>query len=232
MKLLTTANTKIKKGEKFGWASYGVHLAPHNLSGFNVCQDASEGCSIACLNTAGHGIFSTVQQARINKTRLFFSDKHAFMRQLLKEIASAAKSAARKGLSPCFRLNLTSDLPWEKIRLDGKSVFDTFPELTFYDYTKSAARMSSFLARELPKNYHLTFSRSESNQAACDAVLKSGGNVATVFRRSLPESWNGFSVVSGDENDLRFLDPKGVVVGLIEKGLAKRDESGFVVEPA
>ena len=44
------------------------------------------------------------------------------------------------------------------------------------------------------------------------------------------ETWKGFEVVNGDETDLRFLDKKGVVVGLIEKGRAKKDETGFVQE--
>jgi hypothetical protein len=54
--------------------------------------------------------------------------------------------------------------------------------------------------------------------------------VAVVFRNKLPEAWKGFPVVSGDESDLRFLDPKGHVVGLIAKGKAKQDRSGFVVD--
>lgn len=231
MKLLTSSNTKIKKGEKLGWLSFGIHLAPASLSGFNVCKDASEGCAAACLNTAGMGVYSTVQAARIAKTRLFFSDKSAFMSQLVKEIQSAIKSASKKSMSPCFRLNLTSDLPWEKIKLDGKSIMEIFPSTRFYDYTKSPNRMSAFLAGDMPANYHLTFSRSESNQIAVDAVLKSGGNVAMVFRKSLPSSFMGRVVVNGDETDLRFLDPQGVIVGLAEKGRAKKDSSGFVLEP-
>lgn len=232
MKLLTTANAKIKKGEKLGFLSFGIHLAPEKLSGFNVCKDASAGCAWACLNTAGHGIFKTVQAARIAKTQLFFSNKKAFLAQLEKEIVAAIKKAAKNGLTPCFRLNLTSDLPWEKIRLDGKSLFQRFPEVKFYDYTKSPERMTSFLAGEMPKNYHLTFSRSESNGEICKSMLASGGNVAMVFRKSLPSSYLGFTVVNGDENDLRFLDPRGVIVGLVEKGLAKKDKTGFVLEPA
>jgi len=232
MKLLTTSNTKIRKGEKLGFLSFGVHLAPSNLSGFNVCKDASSGCAAACLNTAGHGVFSSVQNARIAKTKLFFSDKQAFMSQLFKEVSSAIKSAAKKSMEPCFRLNLTSDLPWEKIKFNGSNIFDCFPSVKFYDYTKSPSRMSAFLAGEMPSNYHLTFSRSEDNQSVVNAIMKSGGNVAVVFRKSLPETWNGAKVISGDETDLRFLDPVGVVVGLVEKGMAKKDASGFVVEPA
>jgi hypothetical protein len=230
MKLLTTANNKIRKGEKMGYMSFGVHLAPSNLSGFNTCKDASKGCAAACLNTAGMGVYSGVQDARIKKTKLFFSDKQAFLFVLCKEIDSAIKKAIKQGMTPCFRLNLTSDLPWEKIKYKGKSIFEHFPAVQFYDYTKSPARMSSFLSGELPINYHLTFSRSESNQKIVDSILASGGNVAVVFRGSLPEHWQGKQVIDGDQNDLRFLDKKNVVVGLVEKGKAKKDSSGFVVE--
>jgi hypothetical protein len=232
MKLLTTANSKIKKGEALGFLTFGIHLAPSTKSGYNTCQHSSIGCAAACLDTAGHGIFATVQAARIAKTKFFFQDKALFMAQLVKEIAAAIKSAQKKNLVPCFRLNLTSDLPWEKITLNGKTVFDLFPQVTFYDYTKSAQRMTAFLAGEFPSNYQLTFSRSESNEKFVNAILASGGNVAVVFRGSLPETYKGRRVISGDESDLRFLDPQNVVVGLVEKGKAKKDSSGFVVEPA
>ena len=76
----------------------------------------------------------------------------------------------------------------------------------------------------------MTFSCSESNEKIAKLVLEMGGNVAVVFRNQLPKTWNGVKVVNGDESDLRFLDKKGVVVGLIEKGLAKQDETGFVKE--
>jgi hypothetical protein len=232
MKLLTTANSKIKKGEKMGYLTYGIHLAPASLSGFNVCKDASAGCAAACLNTAGMGVFSNVQKARIEKTKLFFKDKQAFFNQLVKEIRSAILSARKKNLVSCFRLNLTSDLPWEKIKFDGRSILDHFPQVMFYDYTKSPERMTAFLAGEMPKNYHLTFSRSETNGAIADAFLASGGNVAIVFRKTLPAKYKGFSVVNGDETDLRFLDGGGNVIGLVEKGRAKKDASGFVLEPS
>ena len=105
-----------------------------------------------------------------------------------------------------------------------------FPDTQFYDYTKGFGRMAKFLNGHYPSNYHLTFSRSEHNQKWCEMVLEMGGNVAVVFRDQLPKTWKGFEVVNGDENDLRFRDKKGVVVGLIEKGLAKQDETGFVQE--
>jgi hypothetical protein len=232
MSLLNSGNAKTSKGVKLGWLTFGIHLAPAHLSGFNVCKDASAGCAAACLNTAGRGKMTMVQSARIAKTRLFFSDKTAFMGELVGEVAKAIRKASNQSLSPCFRLNLTSDLPWEKIKLNGKSVFQLFPQVQFYDYTKSPERMTSFLAGAMPKNYHLTFSRSETNGAICDSFLASGGNVAMVFRQSLPASYKGFPVVDGDDTDLRFLDGAGVIVGLKEKGRAKKDLTGFVLEPS
>jgi len=235
MKLLNSGNTKTKKGEALGWVTYGIHLAPANASGYNVCQFASAGCRAACLNTAGRGQMPNVQKARINKTRYFFQDKRGFMDQLAKEIESAIKSAERKNMKACFRLNLTSDLPWEAMRFyEGrkKSIVELFDGVQFYDYTKSAKRALQYTRGELPANYHLTFSRSESNEAQADLLQAAGVNVATVFRGRLPDSWQGFPVLDGDENDLRFLDRRRHVVGLIEKGLAKKDATGFVKEPA
>ncbi len=229
MKLLTTANAKIRKGEKIGYKTFGIHLAPASLSGFNVCKDASAGCAASCLNTAGMGVYSTVQAARIAKTKFFFQEKPIFLSRLIREITAAVKSAKKQNLIAAFRLNLTSDLPWEKIKLNGQSVFELFPSVQFYDYTKSPERMTAFLAGEMPKNYHLTFSRSETNGAIAESILKSGGNVAMVFRKSLPSQYLGAKVVNGDETDLRFLDGAGKIVGLVEKGKAKKDESGFVI---
>lgn len=231
-KLLNSGNTKTRKGEKLGYITYGLHLAPHTLSGKNVCSHASIGCAAACLNTAGRGAMSNVQKARIAKTQFFFNDRLAFMAQLVKEIKSAIKSAEKKNMIPCFRLNLTSDLPWENIKHEGKSVMESFPQVQFYDYTKIPSRVASALESKMPSNYHLTFSRSECNQKIVSSLIKSGANVAAVFRGKLPEVWSGVKVVNGDETDLRFLDPKGCVVGLVEKGLAKKDSSGFVLEPS
>jgi hypothetical protein len=244
MKLLNSGNTKTIKGEEFGYRTFGIHLAPSNLSGYNTCLWASEGCKMACLNTSGRGIMKNVQDARINKTKLLFEDREVFMAQLYKEIAAAVKSAEKSGVKPCFRLNLTSDIPWEAKQyfFKGKSIFDHFPNCTYYDYTKSSIRMHKFLDGKMPKNYFLTFSRSEVTSSDRMArILDKGGNVAVVFRGDLPKSYLGYPVINGDVNDLRFLDPKGAIVGLVEKysyqfdkatGKNKlvTDKSGFVVE--
>lgn len=222
MKLLNSGNAKTRKGEKFGYITYGMHLAPHKLAGRNVCPSASAGCAAACLNTAGRGAMSNVQKARIAKTRFFFEDRPAFLAQLRKEIQSAIRSAERKNMKPCFRLNLTSDIAWEKIGIPQE-----FPEQTFYDYTKIYRRCWD----DLPENYHITFSRSETNDGQVEElILDSAVNVAVVFRNSLPKKWKGRKVINGDETDLRFLDPHSSIVGLVEKGLAKKDETGFVIE--
>lgn len=232
MSLLNSGNSKTRKGEKKGFTTYGIHLAPASLSGFNVCDSSSAGCRWACLNTAGRGAMTSVQRARIKKTLFFFKDKQGFLAELWAEVAKSIKSAARKNMTPCFRLNLTSDLPWEKIKFNGQSVMEAFPNVQFYDYCKSPERMTKFVNGEMPKNYHLTFSRSETNGALALAFLRSGGNVAMVFRKSLPATYYGHEVIDGDETDLRFLDGSGKIIGLKEKGLAKKDETGFVLEPA
>ena len=236
--LLTSGNQKILKGEKLGYITKGIHLAPANLSGYEVCQWRSKGCTASCLNTAGRGQMNSIQVSRINKTKLFFERKSEFLSKLAKEISSSIKSAIKKEMEAVFRLNLTSDLMWEDIQLfKGTNLFQHFPETQFYDYTKSFKRMCSFLDKpfikgeaKFPSNYHLTFSRSENNDKKCEMVLAMNGNVAVVFRNQLPKTWKGFEVVNGDETDLRFLDKRGVVVGLIEKGMAKKDLTGFVQE--
>ena len=225
-KLLNSGNYKTRKGEKYGWKTYGIHLAPYNLSGKNVCASASAGCSAACLNTAGRGSMHSVQDARVKKTRRFFEDRDGFLSQLFKEIKSSIKSAAKKELKSCFRLNLTSDILWERI------VVKDFPEVQFYDYTKHLKRFVRFLEGKLPSNYHLTYSRDETTpDTLVKSLCASGGNVAVVFRKKLPRRWLGIEVIDGDDSDLRFQDGNGKIVGLLEKGLAKKDETGFVVEP-
>jgi len=226
MKLLNGGNYKTSKGESFGWKTYGLHLSPFNISGNNVCPNASTGCAAACLNTAGRGIMRNVQEARIRKTQFFFDDREGFLQQLFKEIKSSIKSATRKQLNSCFRLNLTSDIAWERY------IIPAFKDHQFYDYTKSKTRMRRFLQGKLPENYHLTFSRSEDTKdSEVKEFCSAGGNVAVVFRGHLPSEWKGIKVIDGDVSDLRFQDEQGVIVGLVAKGLGKKDETGFVVEP-
>jgi hypothetical protein len=232
MKLLTESNQKIRKGEKLGFFTVGLHLAPAKLAGLdiNLCLWASNGCEASCLNSAGHGAFSTVQASRVRKTHFFWFARFQFLRQLIVEIESAKRKAARKSLTLAVRLNLTSDVMWETIEDEfGKTIFNHFPGVIFYDYTKGRVRMENFLSGKFPRNYSLTFSRSESNERDVEKITLKGGNVAVVFRGKLPEFYHGKQVVNGDQSDARFLDDRGVVVGLVPKGKAKKDTSGFVV---
>ena len=231
MKLLSTANPKIQKGAKLGYLSFILHLAPATLSGKETCPKRTAGCTAACLNTAGRGgMFkrgentNMIQQARIRKTKMFFEDREGFMEQLEKDINLGIKQARRLGLTPVFRLNGTSDLAWEKYTMKGsdKNVFEMFDNIQFYDYTKVLGRKTSAY-----KNYHLTFSAADGNDADVQKAVAQGMNVAAVFDR-LPEEYMGREVIDADEHDLRFLDAKNVIAGLKAKGRAKKDTSGFV----
>jgi len=231
LKLLSTANPKIQKGAKLGYLSFILHLAPATLSGKETCPKRTAGCTAACLNTAGRGgMFkrgentNMIQQARIRKTKMFFEDREGFMEQLEKDINLGIKQAARLGLTPVFRLNGTSDLAWEKYTMKGsdKNVFEMFDNIQFYDYTKVLGRKTSAY-----KNYHLTFSAADGNDADVQKAVAQGMNVAAVFDR-LPEEYMGRTVIDADEHDLRFLDAKNVIAGLKAKGRAKKDTSGFV----
>jgi hypothetical protein len=185
---------------------------------------------MSCLDFAGRGQMGNVKEARIEKTKTFFADIPAFMSRLIVEIQKGIDYAAKKGLTACFRLNLTSDVKWEKIKHEGKTIFQHFPNHQFYDYTKSVSRMGLGIP-----NYHLTFSRSENqtNHVHCAMTMKAGFNVAAVFSTKkgfdLPSHYNGYEVIDGDKHDLRFTDKKGVIVGLRAKGPARQDKSGFVI---
>ena len=246
MKLLSVGNPKTLKGMKEGYNTFILHLAPASLSGYNTCPKATEGCKTACLNTAGRGgMFkkgestNVIQKARIRKTKMFYENRNEFFNLLVKDITLAIKQSEKKGLIPVFRLNGTSDISFEKygftIAYDGytidyANIFERFPNVQFYDYTKVLGRKVNGI-----KNYSLTFSAADGNDIDVMKAIAQGYNIATVFgiKKTLPmpEYYNGLPVFNGDESDLRFLDPKGVVVGLYAKGKAKKDESGFVKYP-
>lgn len=218
-------DAKTSKGEAFGWLTAILYLAPAKQAGRGeVCPNRSAGCTLACLYTAGRGKMSNVKKARIRRTQLFFDDVATFKALLFADIGAFVASCEKQGMRACVRLNGTSDIAWERI-----GVFAEFPSVQFYDYSKSPIRALQFAKGAMPSNYHLTFSRSESNEAQAVDVLRNGGNVAVVFAGILPPTWQGYNVVNGDESDLRFLDAVNVVVGLKAKGDAKKDATGFVV---
>jgi hypothetical protein len=243
MKLLSVGNPKTLKGMKQGFNTYIMHLAPADVSGYQTCPKATVGCKAACLNTAGRGgmfkkgeTTNTIQKARIRKTKMFFENRQEFMADLVKDIELAIKQSVKKDLIPVFRLNGTSDLSFEKYEVirNGvlyRNVFAAFPDIQFYDYTKVLGRKVKDI-----QNYQLTFSAADGNDKDVESAMYNGMNVAVVFgiKKTLPmpEYYNGVQVFNGDESDLRFLDPKNVVIGLYAKGKAKKDETGFVKYPS
>ena len=235
--LLSTNNHKTIKGEKLGYMTYIMYMSPYtaNSKGINVCSHASKGCSDSCLVGSGFGgMYTNVMQGRLNKTEYFLSSRVEFLHQLKSEITKAIAKNKDKAIVT-FRLNGTSDIPFEKFKIfDGKNIFEVFPDVQFYDYTKNYLRFD----KVLPDNYHLTFSRSETNHTKSMELLKRGFNVAIVMTE-LVNNINGYEVVNGDETDLRFLDKKNVIVGLKYKnitgagGKVKNElalSSGFVLD--
>lgn len=247
---------KAIKAAKLNYLNAINYMAPHTSAGVgNLCSHASPACILLCLGresgqaaiiTKATGTNNT-RQSRERKARYFMSDRKAYMREMLLHIARCQRTARRKGMTLAVRPNGSSDIAYEGVRVivdkafaaelsrvSGLSVepgihtiFSAYPTIQFLDYTKNPLR----LGRALPANYHLTFSRSETNEATAVAMLAAGHNVAAVFANGLPATWHGYRVIDGDEHDLRFLDPRGgVVVGLSPKGhKAKRDAMGFVI---
>lgn len=236
-KLLTISDDyKTKKGEKIGILTGILYLAPSDISGYDVCPKASNGCKAACLFSAGRGKMNKVYNARVNRTRWFFEDRQSFMETLVKDIEYLDRKAHKEGMIPSVRLNGTSDIAWEKIRVtvNGKAyrnLMVAFPHIKFYDYTKILGRKSAIALN----NYHLTFSLAEDNDNEAFKAIEQGYNVSVVMKlkknETKPDYWMNYPVVDGDENDVRFFDPHGgYVVALTAKDDARKDTSGFVRE--
>jgi len=224
-------DAKTVKGNDNGFLTAIMYMTPWKSFGVNLCPSAElAACIVGCLNTAGRGAMNSVQKGRARKTEWYVKDRAGFMAQLFKDLTRFETYCAKRDLKPCVRLNGTSDIRWETILIDGQSIFDHFPEIQFYDYTKIANRKCDHIA-----NYDLTFSYSEANPAYAKQVniaLERGLNIAVVFRDKdqIPETFLGLPVINGDKNDMRFQDPKQSVVALYAKGKARKDTSGFVID--
>lgn len=234
--LSVSADSKTVKGESLGFLTGILYLTPSDLSGYGeLCPFAMlAGCKDGCLNSAGRGAFNSVQLARLNKTEMYFNNKNTFFYNLAKSINALITRAKRLGLKPLVRLNGTSDIQYERIPfyyngIQYKNIFELFPTIQFYDYTKIPSRDN------IPSNYDLTFSYSgvESFQPS---ILKALSNpafnrIAVVFDKveNIPATFLDRKVLSGDDSDVRHLDAKNTIVALYAKGKAKKDFSGFVV---
>jgi hypothetical protein len=230
-------NAKLTKSNASGngYLTVGLSLSPANESGYETCASRSAGCTKACLFTAGRGQCNSVKTARIAKTRLFFQERDLFLKMLFSELRKWEKKAFKQGSLLACRLNIVSDIMWENI---CPALFTGFPTVQFYDYTKHMRRALSYSVsrktgdNSFPANYHLTFSRSESNLSDVNFLIENDCpiNIAVVFdTKILPSHYIGREVINGDETDLRFLDKEGTIVGLYAKGRGRKDTSGFVV---
>lgn len=216
--LLTIGNPKIAKGSGRGYATAGLSLAPAWESGYNTCANHSTECSLDCLNWAGRGAMKKIQEARIRRTKMFFEQREAFLELLNSDIYQFVNNARTLDLEPVLRLNLVSDIRWEKYGIPQR-----WRTIGLYDYTKLPNR------KGVPSNYKLTFSFSGNNLTDCRKALANGMNVAVPFFNGLPDKWLGYPVIDGDADDLRFLDPSPCIVGLKAKGrLRKNPQSAFL----
>ena len=238
-------NAKTVKGDGSEYLTAILYMTPYKVwvetlgRYSNSCPMAEQaGCIDACLNTAGRGQMSNVQSARMRKAQWFYNDRKSFMSQLYEDVTKFSHYCFKRGIKPCVRLNGTTDIQWENIKYDdGLNIFEHFSDVQWYDYTKIANRRK---VKDIP-NYHLTWSYSNADPkyaAMLDTAIANGMNAAVVFRSNfikvVPKcwhKWNGYPVIDGDKDDLRFLDPKGGhIVALYAKGKAKKDQTGFVQE--
>ena len=237
-------SAKIMHSQKYSHQyTYAVYLAPAKLSGYNVCSHSTPECRMGCLNTSGRAgieIFTgttMISGCRIKKTKLFFEHTAFYMQWLIAEIKLSQKKAIKDGFFFSVRLNATSDINWQNVYYEGKNIFQIFPEVSFYDYTKNPMKFEN-----KPLNYHLTFSYTGRNWNACEDLLSKGYNIAMVFKAKkeidLPLQYKGYKVTNGDLTDYRIDDAKGIIVGLKWKRIANRINekkilnSCFVVDPA
>jgi hypothetical protein len=225
-KLLSDANHKQEKGE--GYVSVGLTLTPRatGRAGRSLCPFFTPGCARSCFADYDRLAWPQNKRAAVARTRLLGRHPDLFQAILKADLAREAGRAHGLGLPLVARLNVVSDVAWER---EFPGLFADFPTVQFMDYTKDISRV---LDPNRPPNYHLTFSRSEVNEADSRRALAAGHNVTVVFRRPpFPATFWGYPVIDGDRNDLRFRDPSPCVVALKAKGAgARRDTTGFVLD--
>ncbi len=222
-------STKVIKGNKLGYRTAILYLAPANMSGVTICAMAVIAkCIDPCLNTSGRGAMGTVQMSRLRKTLFWLQFQDEAIALIKHEICLMEARQAKEGWTLLVRLNGTSDIRWERY-----GIVQSFPNVQFYDYTKLANR------RNVPANYDLTFSYSGVKAYApyAETAVNNGMRLAVVFRnRSIVNdllefqaTFQGLPIVDGDDTDIRHIDPLHSAVALYAKGKAKHDYSGFVV---
>jgi hypothetical protein len=216
------------KTEKSAIQTYILHLAPHNISGVNVCAGAGN-CKKICLHFAGNPVYMQGKQsARIRRTLAYAADNQKFMQLIVCAILD--KLNKNKGETIAIRLNGTSDIAWENVDftispefatfcrvkfghtlpIGKRNIFEIFNFISrngeglavFYDYTKIKRNWAE--CRRL--GYHLTFSfdgwNNRANVKLCREALINGVNIAAAFNlkrgESLPLYINAAAIFGAD----------------------------------
>lgn len=229
-------SSKLTKNKKVsGHYTYCIYLAPAKKSGYNVCPYSTPECRGGCLEESGRAGMeisagkTKTQACRIKKTRLFIEETAFFMAWMIAEMKSFKAKAEKEGFGFSARLNGTSDIDWSLVFVDGKNIFNIFPDVMFYDYTKNPNKFFN-----KPENYHLTFSYTGRNANVCKALLNQGYNVAVVFdikkSKPLPATFDEYQVIDGDLTDFRPDDAKSSIIGLRWKNIANKEREKLVKE--
>ncbi len=184
---------------------------PQGDQSTTFCAGSNEFCRGSCLVYTGqHGADPYNLQIKVATSMALIREPAAFMRILVEAIDWFGREQRQCRKTPCYRLNVLSDLPWELIYPE---MFERFARDQFYDYTKVAGRA-------VPPNYDVTFSYSGTNWRLCQHELERGQRCAVVFfaRRQeaypFPRTWRGYDVIDGTTHNFRFMDPGGIIVGL------------------
>ena len=228
MKLLARDNNtkliKTAKGSKLPVVLAGLSMMPT----LAICANSKKAkCLDMCLKDSGFSeVFDSVNVARQKKTDYFMQDRAGFLQQLKRELTNLDKYAKKHNKKAIVRLNVLSDIPWERYNIPQQ-----FPDIKFYDYSKRSNRLD-----RMPSNYQLMFSWSGASeyQREVNNALKTDTPITVVFSKSLPDYYLGRKVYNGDLSDLDNLDQKGMVIGLLLKGNKNKKDfelngSDFVV---
>ena len=224
------SSSKLAHNEEIGVYTSVFYGAPGRNSGYETCPNATSSCRGACLYASGlakveeYAGKNTIKTCRVNRTKLFFEDQDYFMGWLVDELKAAQAKAERDGMVYSVRLNGTTDIAWEEVEVQGfNNIFEMFPNVQFYDYTKAYSRMFLNIS-----NYHLTFSYTGEGDNVRQSLelLAAGQNVAVVFDtkrgHDLPTTMAGIEVIDGDVTDYRPADKAGCWVGLRFKESANK----------
>jgi hypothetical protein len=218
--ILNYNNAKTIKGEAYNHATFLFYGAPAKVSGYNACANSGL-CADTCIYYQGMGRFPNVQNARIRKTKLYFEDRDNFLMTVNKDIMKAVTWSKKQNLTPCFRLDGTTDIGI------ARHFVEYYKTLQFYDYTKILNRIEK--AQNIP-NWHLTYSLSErTTPQQLQQVLATKTNIAIPFATApdmTSKLW-GRELVNADKHDLRFLDGENKIAVLKVKGKIKSND--FIV---